>query len=119
MEALAATRAAQCERIAKLVAHLAAGEFDQAFQQAPSSRVNAEDLERAISEYGRRLVPLPPEGLQLIDYVEIQGVGAPCWSVVVPLFTEEEGRSDLSLELTIQEQPAGVHTIEIDDVHVL
>lgn len=119
MEALAATRAAQCEHIAKLVAYLAAGEFDQALQQAPSSRVKAKDLERAISEYGRRLVPLPPEGLRLIDYVEVQGGSSPCWSVVVPLFTEEEGRSDLSLELTIQEQPSGVHMIEIDDVHVL
>jgi len=119
MEAHAATRAVLCERIAKLVAHLAAGEFDQALQQAPSSRVSAGDLERAITEYGRRLVPLPPEGLELIDYVEIQGVGPLCWSVVVPLFTEEEGRSDLSLELTIQEQPAGVHMIEIDDVRVL
>ena len=47
-----------------------------------------------------------------------QGVKPPRWSVRMDLWTAEEGRSDLSLELTIIESGRG-YTVELDDIHVL
>ena len=42
----------------------------------------------------------------------------PQFSVHMPLWTEEEGRSDLTLELTIKMPDKGIE-VELDDIHVL
>jgi hypothetical protein len=105
--------------VADLVALLSAGNFEDALRRAPGSRVNAEQLRKVVYDYGRALVPLPLEGYELIDYVLVLGSNPLQWSVVVPLFTQEEGRSDLSLELSLSEQANGGHSVEIDDIHVL
>ncbi len=39
------------------------------------------------------------------------------WAVAMPLWTKEEGRSDLRIELTIMD--ANPVVVEIDDIHVL
>jgi hypothetical protein len=40
------------------------------------------------------------------------------WAVVLPLWTYEEGMSDLSMEATVPESPDGISVV-IDDIHVL
>ncbi|HPT57777.1 MAG TPA: hypothetical protein PLK42_13930 [Casimicrobium sp.] len=105
--------------VGELVALFAAGKFEDALRRAPRSRVTAEQLRGAVNAYGRSLVALPAEGYELIDCVEVRGSNPTEWSVVVPLFTREEGRSDLSLELSMFEGAAGSYSVEIDDIHVL
>jgi len=53
------------------------------------------------------------------DIVPISGSNPQLWSVVVPLWSQEEGRSDLSLEITVQDSPDQKYLIDIDDLHVL
>jgi len=105
--------------VAGLVALLSAGDVDEVLRRAPNSRVSAQQLREAICQYGKTLVPLPPESHELIDYVVVAGTIPPKWSVAVPLFTQEEGRSDLSLELVLSARASGGHCVEIDDIHVL
>ena len=105
--------------VASLVALMSAGNFDDVLRRAPESRVTAEKLRKAVDEYGRTLVPLPAESYELIDYVAVLGSSPLQWSVVVPLFTREEGRSDLSLELSIFQHENGGYNVEVDDIHVL
>lgn len=105
--------------VANLVSLLAAGKFEEVLRNAPGSRVSSEMLRKAVYEYGRTLVPLPTGNHELIDYIAVLGSSPLEWSVVVPLFTEEEGRSDLSLELSVIEQAAGGHRVEINNLHVL
>jgi hypothetical protein len=104
--------------VAQLVQQLSVGDFEGALRSAPRSRVNAEQIRNAVQQYGRTLVPLPAESYELIDHVVVLGSSPLAWSVVVPLFTKEEGRSDLSLELSLVEQAADGHHIEIDDIRV-
>lgn len=104
--------------VAQLVRQLSVGDFEGALRSAPRSRVNAEQIRNAVQQYGRTLVPLPAESYELIDHVVVLGSSPLAWSVVVPLYTKEEGRSDLSLELSLVEQAAGGHHIEIDDIRV-
>jgi hypothetical protein len=66
---------------------------------------------------GMAVITLPDEALNLADVHAIAGQRA-CWAVDVPLWTTEEGRSDLTLSLTISETRDGVQ-LEIDDLHVL
>lgn len=82
-------------------------------------RMNAHDLEVAVGSYGRTVVPLPTQALSLVDYVQINGAHPPAWPVQAPVFTVEEGRSDLTLELILVEQSDGGFRVELDDLHVL
>lgn len=74
------------------------------------------ELDRAVREYGRTLVALPEEAWGLVDVHPLEdGSGV---ALEVPMWTIEEGRSDLTLELSASERDASV-AIEIDDLHVL
>jgi hypothetical protein len=79
-------------------------------------RLKAADIERAVNDYGRALVP-PPDEFE-IDAIQVKGRSPPEWSVRVPLWTREEGRSDLTLEMTIIDAYPSVR-VELDNIHVL
>jgi hypothetical protein len=82
------------------------------------SRLAAAEIEDAVSAYPATLV-LPPSWADVpLDVVALEGVDPPGWAVVIPMWTREEGLSDLSLELTVFSDGAG-YRIELDDLHVL
>jgi hypothetical protein len=82
-------------------------------------RLSAQLIESAITTYGRTLAAPPASELDRLDAVQIAGVQPNAWSVRVDLWTEEEGRSDLSLEATFRERSDGTFDVEVDDIHVL
>jgi hypothetical protein len=93
-------------------------DYDSLVHWCAKSRLTAKDLRAVIREYGRKVVLPPIDAYQRLDAVQVKGVAVPTWSVRVPLWTEEEGRSDLTLELTIalgRDDPI----VELDDLHVL
>jgi hypothetical protein len=75
-------------------------------------------MAKAIADYGRHLIIPPEEAYSLMDVVEIRSTQQPRWSVTMPLWTLEEGRSDLLLELTVIRREK-TFDIELDDIHVL
>jgi hypothetical protein len=81
-------------------------------------RLTAPQMATAIAEYGRLLVSLPDHAFDLMNVAEVRNAKPSRWSVVMPLWTREEGRSDLSLELTITDLENGF-AIELEDIHVL
>ena len=82
-----------------------------------TSRLTSAEVWRVINDYGRTLVEPPSDDDFRIDAVRTQAT-TPTWSVNVPLWTQEEGMSDLTLQLTIALGPRGP-VIELDDLHVL
>jgi hypothetical protein len=80
-------------------------------------RLSAQEMRNAISGYGRKLVSPPDEAFELMDVVQVQGAHPPQWSVRMPLWTREEGRSDLSIEVTVV-GGAEPFRMELDDIHV-
>jgi hypothetical protein len=102
-----------------LTDHLARGDYEGLCRFARTSRIGAEDVERVVREYGRHLVPIPVAALQAVDVVSVADSYPQRWSVVLPLWSKEEGHSDLSLELTVEDSPAPEYRIDIDDLHVL
>ncbi len=105
--------------VSAITDRLAHGDYEGLYIAARASRLQATDVERVVREYGRHLVSLPVAAFQTIDVVAVPGTSPQRWSVVVPLWSKEEGRSDLSLELTVEESSASSYAIEIDDLHVL
>jgi|688.fasta_scaffold05036_16 hypothetical protein len=83
-----------------------------------SRRLTATQIEHAIKEYGREVISPPHVELLDADIVQVEGVSPPRYSVRYDLWTKEEGRSDLSIELTIQFEHYGLQ-VELDNIHVL
>lgn len=109
--------------VVQLIAHemvdqLAHGDYELVVQRCARSRLTSNDLRMAIHHYGRKLVSPPKDAYQHLDVVQVKGATVPTWSVRVPLWTEEEGRSDLTLELTVALGP-NKPSVELDDLHVL
>lgn len=73
----------------------------------------AQDIEANINDYGARLVSLPEETWHSSA---CQWMGS-YWDVLVDLFAEEEGLSDLALSVRIREF-AGGYSFEVLSVHV-
>lgn len=103
--------------IRALVDTLVKGHFNQMERDGRSGRLSSHELKEALQAYGRTIIPLPDEAFRLADIYPVKGQNA-MWTVDVPLWTAEEGRSDLTLSLTVFENQDGVR-LEIDDLHTL
>ncbi len=79
-------------------------------------RLSASEIEQSISEYGCEVVPYP--GLVELDVIEGVGSNPREWSVVAPIYTTEEGLSDLSLELSLTENGKAIYKSELDNIRV-
>jgi hypothetical protein len=83
-------------------------------------RLTAAEVENAVREYGRTVAVPPPEAYdEFLEVVEVRAPGPRRWSVNMPVWTEEEGRSDLTAELTLVDGEEGALVPELDGLHVL
>ena len=80
-------------------------------------RLSAKEIEDAVKQYPHALQFRPADAP--IDIVEITNSSPRAWSIRADAYTAREGRSDLTLELTVIEDPSGVMRVELDDLHVL
>ncbi|MCP5529873.1 MAG: hypothetical protein H7A44_05470 [Opitutaceae bacterium] len=82
-------------------------------------RLTADEIRTAAHEYPYKIVypTVPVESL--INIVEIKMSDPKSWSVVVDLWTKEEGRSDLKLELELSDSEGEFYSVKIDGLHVL
>ncbi|MDR2081293.1 MAG: hypothetical protein LBP54_05345 [Campylobacteraceae bacterium] len=81
-----------------------------------NGRVNIMDLERVVNEYNKTIMPLPDNAFELTEIYRIDKENR--IDIYIPLWTKEEGRSDLTLSLKCfleNNKPK----IEIDDLRVL
>jgi hypothetical protein len=88
-----------------------------AIRADPAIRVGAGDPLLWVRDYPGVVTALPPQGWDLADAVGVDG-HPDLWSVVIPLWTEAKGRSDLSLAATIEDR-AEDPVVEIGGIHVL
>ena len=97
---------------------LVRAEYAQLEKLTGGVRLHAEEIKKAVIDYGRILITPPISAFELMDVIKVRNAEPPKWTITMPLWTQEEGRSDLSMELTITEQKDG-YKIELDDLHVL
>jgi hypothetical protein len=105
--------------VREIVTLLCRGDYYAVEQLTAGERLSAGELAQAVDDYPGTLQPPPSWEAAPLDVVPVTSADSPTWSVVVPLWTVEEGLSDLSLELTIRERREGGYIIGIDDLHVL
>src|SRR5687768_12271584 len=82
-------------------------------------RLTGGEIAQAVKDYGATLAIPPADAFENIDVVEIEDSRPRQWSVRFDLWANEEGQSDLSLELTLTESQTSQHEVEINGIHVL
>jgi hypothetical protein len=97
---------------------LVRGEYDVVEAMTQRRRLSAPAMRDAIQTYGRTLALPPDDWWQYLDVVAVDCAEPPRYSVVTPLWTVEEGRSDLSLDLTLCEFSPGLFETIVEDIHV-
>jgi hypothetical protein len=102
----------------KMVDQLVNEDYGNFVDSCVESRLTSSDLRTVIRDYGRTLMSPPPNAYMHIDVVKVNSAAVPTWSVRVPLWTKEEGRSDLTLEMTVCFGP-GSPSVRLDDLQVL
>lgn len=103
--------------VSQLVSKLVNRNYDGIKPEEYCNGITGEDIQRSIKEYGRTLVDLPNQAFELADWYESSD--APnTWILEIPLWTKEEGRSDLTLTVIVTFDNDRV-IIRIADLHVL
>ena len=102
--------------VRSIVSGIVNGRYEVVISECSASRLTHDDLRRVITEYGRTFVEPPPNAYRELDVVRVGVEDQPTWSVWAPLWSIEEGRSDLTLELTIK-QEGDRWVVELDDLH--
>jgi hypothetical protein len=103
--------------VRELVEQLARKDYEGLIARCATSRLTSDDLRNVVQEYGRTPISPPPNAYQNLDAIEVDGTAVPTWSVRAPLWTKEEGRSDLELQMTIVLRD-GSPSVELDDLLV-
>jgi hypothetical protein len=104
--------------VRSIIALLADRQYDAVASMTGSRRLTSAELRAAVEEYGRTIV-IPLGGLPPgIDEIQ-DGEDPQVLYLVVDMWTAEEGRSDLSLELTLTANRLGLVDVEIDNLHMM
>ena len=97
---------------------LAAGDYGSVERMTSGRRLSAADLERAVHDYGEKLVRIPSEALDDLEVIEVTGSDPAAFMIDIDLWTEQEGRSDLTLSLELVDRYSGAYEISVLDLHV-
>lgn len=101
------------------------GQYDELERLTGGVELSAQDMRQEAERWPFRIVPPPPGMLvslirdDLSDLDLIESLNPPHRDVDVHFYTEEEGRSDLSTNLWITDQPDGSYRIEINRIDVM
>ena len=102
--------------VCRLVEDLSRGEYDAIHARGQCPRCTPAELRAAVEQYGRKLTPLPDVARELCDIYE---TGPTTFALDVPLWTVEEGRSDLTLQIDATLAHNTMTTVTISNLHVL
>ena len=107
------------DTVHQVVGMLVAGDYAGLEAVSRGRRLTAEQLRQAVEEYGRELRMQPESVFDNLDVIEIKDATRRAWSLLVDLWTVEEGRSDLTLDVVLTETGGELYDIQIWDLHVL
>jgi len=84
------------EQITNLILDLSNQDYDKISADGRTGRLDTTGLKKAIDDYGCKIVPLPENAFSL---AETYPADENAILIYLPLWTQEEGRSDLTISL--------------------
>jgi len=97
---------------------LVGGEYDVLEAMTRGRQLSADDLQRAVEDFGVRLVRVPGSEWDHLDWKPVPRADPPTFDVSVPMWTEQ-GQCDLTLELRLIETPYQTYSVETRALHVV
>jgi hypothetical protein len=94
-------------------------QYSDIFDWSNGIRLTEEQIREAIKDYGEVIIFPPTTFFNDVDIVEINSSNPSKWAVTFPFWTKNEGKSDLSVEITCIDSLDDIYTIEVDNIHVL
>ena len=101
-----------------IVSLLADGEYAALEQRSGGVRLSAAQIAEGVLDYPYPPIVPPAHMEPAWHVVSIAVAEPPAWSVWVPLWTAQEGQSDLTLQLTVRAESATRFRVEIDNLLV-
>ena len=105
--------------VQQVVKMLVEGDYVGLEKLSHGNWLNAHEISQVIKDYNVKMVMPPQSAFQDLDIIEVENAESHQWSVRFNLWTTSEGRSDLSLELTVKEVSQQKLEFEIDNIHTL
>jgi hypothetical protein len=102
----------------RVVSLLVAGDLKEIERLDAGHRTRADEWQARLQAYGRTLALPPPSDFETADVAPLHGQESTAWSVWYRLWTREEGKSDLGVELTVRYSGGDDVQIEVDDLRV-
>ena len=102
----------------RLVTMLVAHHFAAFEAWSNEVTLKQEHMHQALREYPGSLVMPPGSTIPHLNVIAVTNTRPTRWSVDIPLWTEEEGRSALTLQVTMMESANELMDVEIDNIHV-
>ena len=102
--------------IKEIVYNISINDYDAIDAKKQNGRVDINDLKRVIIEYDCTVISLPDEAFSKAEVYYIKDDKR--LDVYIPLWTKEEGRSDLTLSLSCYDINR-IPKVEINDLRVL
>jgi hypothetical protein len=103
------------DKIRNIVQDILGGNYEDIVLRKENGRIDINDLENVIKEYNKTIIPLPEEAFSIAELYKINDNQI---DIYIPLWTKEEGRSDLTLFLSCYNTNETL-TVEINDLRVL
>ncbi|MCC5847773.1 MAG: hypothetical protein JJU29_06720 [Verrucomicrobia bacterium] len=105
--------------VKKIVQAISNNNYEKITEITNNQRVSSKVIKSEIEEYGRTICVPNQDVFKNIDIVYVEDSNPNQYSVRFDLYTEEEGLSDLTLEMTFFITESNHVTTEIDGIHVL
>jgi hypothetical protein len=105
--------------VRRIVTMLVDGDYNGLQSLTRGRRLNADEIAEAVRVYGAKLTMPPEHAFNELDIIEVENAEPRRWSVRLDLWTADEGKSDLTLELTLADIGGDQFSVEIADIHVL
>ena len=102
--------------IKEVIIDISNEDYNKLNQKYEYSRVSIDDLAKTIKKYGNHIVPLPERAFDFAEKYYIESEKR--IDVYLPLWTKEEGKSDLTLSISCYNNESELY-IEINDLRVL
>ncbi|UVM53796.1 hypothetical protein LOY37_15600 [Pseudomonas sp. B21-012] len=108
------------KELLSIITLLTNGQYQKIESLTSKGGLTADEMCRAIDDYGQKLTtPTSEELNSSIDAIKINCSNKEAWSIQLPLWTEEEGESDLTLEVTVTLSNGDGIQIQIENIHIL
>jgi hypothetical protein len=95
---------------------LCSKKYNELAKLTDNTQLSSNDIEESIFKYGYELIPYPND--VVFDIVEVINSNPKELSIWAPIYTKEEGLSDLGFELTLIEKNDMTYKVELDNIHV-